>query len=294
MPFTFSKIHLYAFESAKITAWVVGGIICGPPVASFYVGRCLSTIAHSGIKSRIREAKSRKMIKTSRPKNFRTFKMFKFLPKELQLAVWKYALYDFEPRTVKLKLYWWEYKVGRAEVREFLGSILTAQHEYKANIPALFHICHDSREIAQKKYKLSFGKLLQGRPVYFDIEQDTLWVVGGRDHCKAFPLRLLSMVGFRNLIITPSPRQLSIWATETSFEPMKQWLDELASGSIVDNIRIQIVLEPVDRIDNGAGNTKAELLCEAVRSLGIKNFLPYVEVVRREKLDFEGRFYDSH
>ncbi|KAF7881499.1 hypothetical protein EAF00_011868 [Botryotinia globosa] len=290
MPLNLSKIYLYAFESAKITAWVVGGIICGPPLATFCVGRCLSSIAHSGIKSHIREAKSRKMIKTSRPKNFRTFKMFKLLPKELQLAVWKYGLHDVEPRTIKLKLYWWDYKVHRAEFRDFLGSILTAQHEYKANIPALLHICHDSREIAQKKYKLSFGKLLQGRPVYFDIEQDILWVVGGRDHCREFPLRLLSMDGFRNLIITPSPSHIPIDSLATSTEPLQKWLDRLVSGSRVVNIRIQIVLEPVDRIDNDVGNTKAERLCEAVQSLGIENFLPTVEVVRRERLDFECRF----
>ncbi|THV54079.1 hypothetical protein BGAL_0035g00420 [Botrytis galanthina] len=290
MPFKFSKIHLYALESAKITAWVVGGIICGPPFASFLAGRCLSTIAHSEIKSRIREAKSRKMIKTSRPKNFRTFKMFKLLPKELQLAIWKYALHDIEPRTIKLKLYWWQYKVGRPQAREFLGSILTAQHEYKANIPALLHICHDSREIAQKKYKLSFGKLLQGRPVYFDIEQDILWVVGGRDHCLGFPLQLLSMDGFRNLIITPSPGHIPLGSTAISNEPLQQWLDRLVSGSKVVNVRIQIMLEAVDRLNDDVGNRKAERLCEAVRSLGVKNFLPTVDVVRRENLDFECRF----
>ncbi|KAF5875529.1 uncharacterized protein Bfra_003982 [Botrytis fragariae] len=229
-----------------------------PPMASFYAGSCLGLIAHSIIKSRIREMKSRKMIKSSCPKKFRTFTLFNSLPRELQLAVWKHALHDIEPRTVKLKLYWWQYKVGGSEVREFLGSILTAQHEYKANIPALLHVCHDSREVAQTKYKLSFGKLLQRRPVYFDIERDTLWVVGGRDHCEAFPLRLLTMDGFQNLIITPSPRQLSIGATETSFEPLKQWLDRL------------IVLEPVDRIENDISNTNAERLCEAVRNLGIR------------------------
>ncbi|KAF7870214.1 uncharacterized protein EAF02_009404 [Botrytis sinoallii] len=162
MPFKFSKIHLYALESAKITACVIGGVVCCIPLASIYGGKCLSLIAHSGIKSRIREAKSRKMIKSSRPKSFRAFKMFKFLPKELQLAIWKYALDDIEPRTVKLKLYWWQYKVNRPEVREFLGSILTARHEYKANIPALLYICHDSREIAQKRYKLSFGNYCKG------------------------------------------------------------------------------------------------------------------------------------
>ncbi|KAF7920971.1 hypothetical protein EAE99_007823 [Botrytis elliptica] len=289
MPFKFSKIHLYALESAKITACVICGVVCCIPVASFYSGRYLSLIAHSGIKSRIREAKSRKIIKSSPPKSFRAFKLFKFLPKELQLAIWKYALDDIEPRTVKLKLYWWQYKVNRPEVREFLGSILTARHEYKANIPTLLHICHDSREIAQKRYKLSFGKLLQGRPVYFDIEQDTLWVVG-RDHCQDFPLRLLSMDGFRNLIVTPSPGNIDLISYATSTEPLQQWLDRLAAASSVVNIRIQIVLEEVDRLEYSAGNTRAERLCEKVRSLGIKNFLPTVEVVRRERLDFSGRF----
>ncbi|KAF7895786.1 uncharacterized protein EAF01_009748 [Botrytis porri] len=288
MPFKFSKIHLYAFESAKITAWVIGGIVCGPTLASIYFGHCLGLVAHSEIKSHIREAKSRKSIKSSSPRNFRTFKMFKFLPKELQSAVWNFALQEIEPRTVKLQLYWWQYKVYRSGSRDFLGSILTAKHKYKAKIPALLHICQDSRDIAQKKYKLSFGKLLQGRPVYFDIERDTLWVVGGRDHCREFPLRLLGMEGFQNLIITPSPRHLCINAPATSNEPLQQWLDRLVSCSIAANMRIQIVLEQVDRIDKGIGETNAERLCDAVRNLSIHDFHPSVEIVLRERLDFGG------
>ncbi|TGO44139.1 hypothetical protein BCON_0593g00020 [Botryotinia convoluta] len=262
MPFKFSKIHLYAYSYAKITAYIIGGIVCGPAIASFYVSRALSLIAHSGIKSRIREAKSRKLIKSSCPKNFHTFTLFKLLPRELQSAVWKFALQDIKPRTVKLELYWWQYKVPQSGSRDFLGTILTARHKYKAKIPILLYICHDSREVAQKKYKLSFEKLLQGRPMYFDIEQDTLWVVGGRDHCRAFPLRLLGMDGFRNLIITPPPRQISIDAPETSFEPLQKWLSRLFSRSEGGTMHIQIVLEQKDIEWYGMGHTHAESLCE--------------------------------
>ncbi|KAF7952670.1 hypothetical protein EAE96_005901 [Botrytis aclada] len=290
MVFKLSKIHLYAYECAKVTGYAMLFIVAGPPVVAFGASYAQGKKAYSGIKSHIREAKCRKGIKSSSPRNFRTFTLFKLLHKEIQLAVWKLALQDIDPRTVKLDLYWWEYKIPQSGSRDFLGTILTARHKYKAKVPALLHTCHDSRELAQKRYKLSFGKLLQGRPVYFDIERDTLWVVG-RDNCCAFPIRLLGMEGFRNLIITPSPSFLDMLATQTSFELVEKWLSQLQSRSKNGKMRIQIVLEQTDIEDHGMGYTRAESLCTEMRTINVHMS---IEVVKRQKLDFGRQLWQAN
>lgn len=287
MAFDSAKIRRHAYRCAKITAFTIGAIVCSGAIAALYIGY-LSSIAHFGIKSSIREARFRRLIKSSSPKKFRSFTKFNSLPKELQLAIWKLALQNIDPRIVKLQLYWWKEKVLQSGTQNFLGSTLTARQKYTANIPALLHTSHDSREIAQMKFKLSFGELLQGRPVYFDIEGDTLWVVGGQQHCKIFPLRLLGMDGFRNLIITPSRNNLRIDAPATSIEPLQEWIDQLVSRSRGVNIRIQIVIEEKDRLDPLLNNTNAERLFRAVQALGIREFHPLVQVVHRERLDFGG------
>ncbi|TEY83843.1 hypothetical protein BOTCAL_0024g00010 [Botryotinia calthae] len=259
MAFDSTKIRRHAYRCAKITAYTIGAIFCSGAIATLYIGY-LSAIAHSGIKSSIREARFRKLIKSSSPKKFRAFTKFNSLPKELQSAIWKLALMDIDPRT----------KVLQSGTQNFLGFILTARQKYKANIPALLHTSHGSREIAQEKFKLSFGELLQGRPVYFDIEGDTLWVVGGQKHCQIFPLALLGMGGFRNLIITPSRTNIRIDAPATSIEPLQEWIDQLVSRSRGVNIRIQIVIEKKDRLDHFPNNTNAERLFSAVQALGIQ------------------------
>ncbi|CAD6445786.1 0309963f-dce6-49f0-88c1-ae2e8a797d1f [Sclerotinia trifoliorum] len=228
---------------------------------------------------------------------FRTFILFNSLPKELQLTIWKLALQDVGPRTVKLRLCWWEYKVPTTGCRDYLGSILTARQKYKAKIPSLLHTCQDSREVALKVYKLSFAKLLQDRPVYFDIEKDTLWVSGGCRQNFRFPVRLIGMDGFRNLIITPSSRGfIGHNSAITSFEPLSTWLNEFLLGTKGPKKHVQIVHQE-DRMFSTVDDTDAQLLYNGFMRVFNKQqihseidhrYYPSITVVRRDNLDFGG------
>ncbi|KAF7871787.1 hypothetical protein EAF04_003894 [Stromatinia cepivora] len=291
-----SNLSKISLNIAIVASWIV--LI---PTAGFaglaWGSVSLARVARHQLKCEIREAKSRKIIKSSSPRKFRTFILFSLLPQELQLAIWKLAFQDVGPRTVKLQLYWWQYKVPPSGCRDYLGSVLTAHHKYKAKIPAFLHTCRASREVALEKYKLSFAKLLQGRPVYFDIDKDTLWLVGGRSQILSFPIRLIGMDGFRNLIITPSKEILGHNSVETSFEPLSTWFIEFLRGTKGPKKHIQIVLEKTDRIIHDSYSTDAQLLYNALmetfsRSPVYSEFYyrwyPSIKVVNRDQLDFGG------
>jgi hypothetical protein len=120
------------------------------------------------------------------------FTRFPQVPKELQLQIWKATLPG--PRVVKLR-YTGVGKdarctsTSRLEARttlRYCRALLTSSiYLGRARIPVALHVCTDSRQVARKFYRPSFG--LEGRSqqgsrwrvepkVYFDFERDVLFL----------------------------------------------------------------------------------------------------------------------
>ncbi|KAE9379350.1 hypothetical protein N431DRAFT_308550, partial [Stipitochalara longipes BDJ] len=97
------------------------------------------------------------------------FTCFPNLPKELQLDIWELTLPG--PRVVKLR-----YSGQGEEVKSIS----------RARIPVALHVCRNSRDVAKKVYKLSFGlkkisgyHMIRGSvepKVYFSFDRDILFI----------------------------------------------------------------------------------------------------------------------
>jgi 2EXR family len=92
------------------------------------------------------------------------FPFFAKLPLELQLRIWKMT--TEEHRLVLIRI---------AKDEEGCSSFYSP-----TPIPAALHVCSESRQVAQKTYKLCFGSRTDDlKPmIYFNFDQDTLYIRG--------------------------------------------------------------------------------------------------------------------
>ncbi|TGO53147.1 hypothetical protein BCON_0129g00300 [Botryotinia convoluta] len=109
------------------------------------------------------------------------FYMFRWLPKELQLEIWKMAAVDIDAQiiTIDTKVHPIneqsqvnQYHRGPAYIHKNSASTdtettsLVAQYQ----IPSLLHTCGDAREVALKYYRPVFGHEIGGAPIYMAID----------------------------------------------------------------------------------------------------------------------------
>lgn len=87
---------------------------------------------------------------------------FKDLPTELRLMIWELAL-----------------PVQTIIVKEVQNPATGNNHPNAIapepfNVPALLHLNVEAREVAKKRYKLSFEMQMDGKGIWFDFQNDTL------------------------------------------------------------------------------------------------------------------------
>jgi hypothetical protein len=115
----------------------------------------------------VNDAKSTQNIaKTCQPSGI--FTCFSRLPFELRRKIWICALPG--PRPIFIKT--------RPKIPNIYNS---AGYDYVrviATPPALLHTSNESRELALEFYKLSFGGISKGHPVYIDFQMDILYLKG--------------------------------------------------------------------------------------------------------------------
>lgn len=100
------------------------------------------------------------------------FALFPELPIELQLQIWEAAL-PKGPRLVALWLKNWQ--IGENGNSEEAPE---DQHKFLCKNPpptTLLHICHQSREVALKKFVLQIKTPIQKCPIYIDPLVDTVY-----------------------------------------------------------------------------------------------------------------------
>ncbi|TEY46160.1 hypothetical protein BOTCAL_0321g00080 [Botryotinia calthae] len=109
------------------------------------------------------------------------FNLFRWLPKELQLEIWKIAAADIDAQiiTIDTKVYPIneesevnQYHRGTAYIHKNSASTDTATTSLTARyrIPSLLHACADAREVALKYYHPVFGREIGGAPIYTAID----------------------------------------------------------------------------------------------------------------------------
>ncbi|PMD34371.1 hypothetical protein L207DRAFT_588965 [Hyaloscypha variabilis F] len=128
------------------------------------------------------------------------FPQFSFLPPELRLIVWEFAIPD--PRVIRYS------SLSDIECRHLARSTI---YSLEQTLPGILHACYDSRREALKRYRLAFAIEL-GKPLYFDFERDTL-EFGDFNALEAFSKRNTKFNGsmmeadfVRTLAITLTPR----------------------------------------------------------------------------------------
>ncbi|KAK6592811.1 hypothetical protein H4I96_11409 [Botrytis cinerea] len=94
------------------------------------------------------------------------FNLFRWLPKELQLEIWKVAAADIDAQIVTI-----DTKV-HPSMKNCNASVDTATTSLTAQyrIPSLLHACADAREVALKYYRPVFGREIGGAPIYIAID----------------------------------------------------------------------------------------------------------------------------
>jgi 2EXR family len=129
-----------------------------------------------------------------------TFPRFPELPAELQLLIWEFAIP--EPRVISYTSRRWS---------EYDFRHHSSIYSLKQTLPAILHICYDSRTEALKRYKVAFATELC-KPIYFDFDRDTL-EFGDFDALDAFSKTnttfngsLMQADDIRTLAITIEPR----------------------------------------------------------------------------------------
>ncbi|KAF7951295.1 hypothetical protein EAE96_006617 [Botrytis aclada] len=109
------------------------------------------------------------------------FYMFRWLPKELQLEIWKMAAADIDAQiiTIDTKVHPIndqsqvnQYHRGTAYIHRNSASTNTKTTSLVAQyqIPSLLHTCGDAREVALKYYRPVFGREIGGAPIYMFID----------------------------------------------------------------------------------------------------------------------------
>jgi 2EXR family len=103
-------------------------------------------------------------------------KFFRKLPLELRDKIWKLCLPG--PRTARI---YHDPKdmafIAMPEIETGVSPFWRAK-AVAGPVPVLLHINKESRSIGMKYYKLMFSEQTLGRPIYFDVTQDTLCLTG--------------------------------------------------------------------------------------------------------------------
>jgi hypothetical protein len=98
--------------------------------------------------------------------NVTTFHPFAELPLELRFKIWKLAMPG--PRTVEMRL-------ARAYT--------SYQYDFvTSEFPTVLHVCRESRLEDLKSFTLAFHSPRYSFPVYFNFQQDTLFIRIGNGH----------------------------------------------------------------------------------------------------------------
>jgi hypothetical protein len=97
---------------------------------------------------------------STRPKKLKEFTCFPKLAQELQDMVWKLAL----PDANVVQIY--------AVRISYAVQILKASYQ----VPALLHVCRESRLVARKRYQTIFDAEFGDKHVYFNPARDVLFI----------------------------------------------------------------------------------------------------------------------
>jgi hypothetical protein len=108
-----------------------------------------------------------------------TFPQFKHFPKEVQTMVWKAAIDAEEPRVVEIR------ETAVPCTRKSLYSRKTG-FTSECPIPSVLHACHASRELALKRWRLSWAMRYQTPKIFFDFATDTLYFKNNHVHMMRF------------------------------------------------------------------------------------------------------------
>jgi len=124
------------------------------------------------------------------------FHCFPHLAPELQELIWQHAIYSIPPRIVELRNNFWttlKPSDDQQAIQAAGGLIANTTHglhklewQYTSPcyIPTPLHVCSVSRELALRRWRLSFADDEKGekhgkkkkRRIYFDFQTDVLWV----------------------------------------------------------------------------------------------------------------------
>lgn len=98
------------------------------------------------------------------------FPQFNKLAVELQHMIWKFAVASHGSRTVRVKIK----DMWSKERSELWGSGRWREAKASTDVPALLRATHDSRQVALRRWHLTFKHHLRHQPVYFDWNNDVL------------------------------------------------------------------------------------------------------------------------
>lgn len=110
---------------------------------------------------------------THRPahsKTYTDFPIFSKFPLELQLVIWDFAVAAYDSRILALVMR----ERPRSAAEEFWIYGLSKVKALPNPIPAILQATHYSRKMALKRWVLTFGNRLAGRPRYFDFSRDII------------------------------------------------------------------------------------------------------------------------
>lgn len=100
-----------------------------------------------------------------------SFSRFPLLPQELQNMIWQTAIDCVKPRIVEV------HETTARETRES-KHLQKRQFTSPCPIPGVLHACSASRQLALRRWKLSFASRCQHPKIFFDFSNDTLYFDG--------------------------------------------------------------------------------------------------------------------
>jgi hypothetical protein len=99
---------------------------------------------------------------------------FQNLPPELQLQIWNYLVPEQLVVTIRSSCY-----PGPPEEMFDPNIHIIRRPTASYRIPAVLHICHDSRALGYRIYRPCFERQL-GHPIWFNLSKDLLLMVDGK------------------------------------------------------------------------------------------------------------------
>ncbi|KAE9380302.1 hypothetical protein N431DRAFT_395026 [Stipitochalara longipes BDJ] len=135
-------------------------------------------LVHSITKTSLRTRRTKPKTSLSPSLPGANFPSFNKLPLELRLKIWKMTIE--ERRLVPIRT-----------SKDRLG------FNSPTPIPAALHVCSESREVALKTYKLSFGSRTDSfkARIFFNFDQDTLYFRSERDRNSNLPHTCIGVFG---------------------------------------------------------------------------------------------------